>query len=266
MTSNGHREPELEASAEIRQNQAYLRCPADEQPRVVIVSGCRTPIGNLKGCLSTLPAHKLGSIVIGEALNRAQVRPDEVSEVILGQVLTAGQGQNPARQAAVLAGIPVSVPAWSVQMVCGSGMRAIVAAHQALANGDAKVVVAGGQESMSLAPHVITLRNNVVMGDAALKDTCTNDGLTDAFTPGCLMGLTAENVAEQWKISRVEQDAYSAESQRLASTATSRGDFLKEIVPVPIPNKKGTMIQREIESSSKTRYCNHSFIYCIFSF
>ncbi|GAV05247.1 hypothetical protein RvY_15410 [Ramazzottius varieornatus] len=237
MMTNG----EHEASAEVRRNQAYMRCPADDHPRVVILSGCRTPIGNLKGALSSLPAHKLGSVVISEALKRAQVRPDEVSEVILGQVLTAGQGQNPARQAAVLAGIPISVPSWTVQMVCGSGMKAIVAGYQALSNGDAKVVVAGGQESMSQAPHVITLRNTVVMGDAALKDTCTNDGLTDAFTPGCLMGLTAENVAEQWKISRQEQDAYAAESQRLALAATSSGHFKKEIVPLTIPSRIETV-------------------------
>ncbi|OQV22326.1 Acetyl-CoA acetyltransferase, cytosolic [Hypsibius exemplaris] len=228
----------MDASLEITQNDAYIRRP--ETPRVVIVSACRTPVGNLKGSLATLPAHKLGAIVIAEALRRAKVQGEDVDDVILGQVLTAGQGQNPARQAAILAGIPQAVPASSVQMVCGSGMKALACAYTAIAAGDAKIVVAGGQESMSQAPHCLTLRNTVVMGDAVMRDTCTADGLTDAFGGG-LMGITGENVAVQWKVTREEQDAYAAESQRRAGIAAAEGFFAKEIVAVPVQNRKETV-------------------------
>lgn len=229
-------EPER-ACLEVTQNEGYQRSAADSLPRVVIVSACRTPIGNLKGSLSTLPAHKLGAIVISEAIKRARIKPDEVDEVLLGHVLTGGQGQNPARQASIMAGLPITVPASSVQMVCGSGLKAVACGYQAICAGDAKIVVAGGQESMSQAPHAITLRNTVVMGDVALRDTCTTDGLTDAFG-GFLMGITAENIATQWKISRQEQDEYAAESQRRAASAASDGFFAKEIVPVPVQVKK----------------------------
>ncbi|XP_055333087.1 acetyl-CoA acetyltransferase, cytosolic-like isoform X2 [Paramacrobiotus metropolitanus] len=215
-------------------------------PNVVIISACRTPIGKLNGALSSLPGHKLGSLVITESLKRASIRPEEVSEVILGQVLTGGQGQNPARQAAVAAGIPISVPAWSVQMVCGSGMKALVSAYQSIRNGDAKIVVAGGQESMSQAPHVISLRKAVVMGDTVMRDTCTTDGLTDAFNRlpdghPFLMGNTAEKVAERWKVTRQEQDEYAAQSQQRAGAAQKAGYFRKEIIPVCVQSGKETV-------------------------
>jgi acetyl-CoA C-acetyltransferase len=205
---------------------------------IVIVSAARTPIGKLGGALSTLPAHQLGAVAIGEALRRARVEPGEVSEAVMGQVLTAGAGQNPARQAAVAAGIPFEAPAFGLNQVCGSGLRAVALAAQALQAGDAEIVVAGGQESMSQAPHCARLREGIKFGDAALTDTLIRDGLWDAFN-GYHMGQTAENVAELWKISRSEQDAFAAGSQRKAAEAQTAGRFCGEIVPVRVPGRKG---------------------------
>ena len=208
---------------------------------IVIVSAARTPIGKLGGALSSLQAHQLGAVAITEALRRARVEPKDVSEVVMGQVLTAGVGQNPARQAAVAAGIPFEAPAFGVNQVCGSGLRAVALAAQALQAGDAEIVVAGGQESMSQAPHCARLREGIKFGDAALTDTLIRDGLWDAFN-GYHMGQTAENVARQWKISRSEQDAFAAGSQRKAAEAQAAGRFSEEIVPVRIPGRKGETV------------------------
>src|SRR5712672_3324722 len=185
---------------------------------VVIASAARTPVGAFNGGLSTLPAHKLGEVAISEALRRAQVEPREVSEVILGQILAAGEGQNPARQAAVAAGIPYEVTAYSVKQLCGSGLRTVALGYQAIRNGDSEIVVAGGQESMSQAPHCIHLRNGVKMGDAELVDTMMRDGLWDAFN-GYHMGITAENVAQRWQITREQQDQLALRSQSRAEAA-----------------------------------------------
>jgi acetyl-CoA C-acetyltransferase len=205
---------------------------------IVIVSAARTPIGKLGGALSSLPAHQLGAAAIGEALKRARVEPKEVSEVVLGQVLTAGAGQNPARQAAVAAGIPFEAPAFGVNQVCGSGLRAVALASLALQAGDAEIVVAGGQESMSQAPHCARLREGIKFGDGTLIDTMIRDGLWDAFD-GYHMGQTAENIARQWKISRGEQDEFAFHSQRKAAEAQAAGRFAEEIVPVRIAGRKG---------------------------
>ena len=208
---------------------------------IVIVSAARTPIGRLGGGLSTLPAHRLGQVAIAEALRRAQVKPAEVSEVILGQVLTAGAGQNPARQAAVAAGIPHEATAFGINQVCGSGLRAVVLGHQSLKLGDANIVVAGGQESMSQSPHCVGMRAGTKLGDAALVDTMIRDGLWDAFN-GYHMGQTAENIAERWNISRAEQDDFAYHSQRKAAAAQAAGRFAEEIVPVGVPGRKGETI------------------------
>ncbi|XP_046550373.1 acetyl-CoA acetyltransferase, cytosolic-like isoform X1 [Haliotis rubra] len=205
---------------------------------VVIVSAVRTPIGSLNGVLSTVPAHELGSVCIKEALSRGQVKPDHVSEVILGQVLTAGQGQNPARQASMKAGIPASVPACVVNMLCGSGLRSVVLASQAIKTGDATVVVAGGQESMSKSPHCIHMRNGTKFGDASVTDTLMKDGLIDAFN-NYHMGITAENVAKQWEISRQAQDNFALESQLKYEAAQKAGYFDAETVTVPVKTRKG---------------------------
>jgi len=208
---------------------------------ILIVSAARTPIGRLGGGLSTLPAHQLGQVAITEALRRAQVEPAEVSEVILGQVLTTGAGQNPARQAAVGAGIPHEATAFGINQVCGSGLRAVVLGYQSLKLGDADIVVAGGQESMSQSPHCVGMRAGTKLGDAALVDTMIRDGLWDAFN-GYHMGQTAENIAERWKISRTEQDDFAYHSQRKAAAAQAAGRFAEEIVPVRVPGRKGETI------------------------
>ena len=205
---------------------------------VVIVSAARTPIGAFNGALSTLPAHELGKIAIVEALKRAKVEAKEVSEVILGHVLTGGTGQNPARQAAIAAGIPVESTAYVVNQVCGSGLRTVALGYQAIRNGDSEIVVAGGQESMSLAPHCMHLRNGTKMGDTQMIDTMIKDGLWDAFN-GYHMGITAENVAEKWQITREAQDKFAAASQNKAEAAQKAGKFKNEILSVTISTRKG---------------------------
>ena len=208
---------------------------------VVIASIARTPVGAFAGGLSTLAASELGSIAIGEALRRASVEAVEVSEVILGQILSAGQGQNPARQASIGAGVPVEVPAWGVNQLCGSGLRAVALGHQAIHNGDSAIVVAGGQENMSQAPHCLHLRNGTKLGPAEMVDTMIKDGLWDAFND-YHMGNTAENVAERWQITREEQDAFAAASQAKAEAAQKAGRFKDEIVPVTVKTRKGETV------------------------
>ncbi|MGI9434182.1 MAG: acetyl-CoA C-acetyltransferase [Geminicoccaceae bacterium] len=204
---------------------------------IVIASAARTPIGAFSGGLSTLPAHDLGKIAIEAALERSGVAPAEVSEVILGQILSAGQGQNPARQASINAGVPIEVPAWGVNQLCGSGLRTVALGYQAIKNGDSNIVIAGGQESMSQAPHCTYLRSGVKMGGAELVDTMIKDGLWDAFN-GYHMGNTAENVAEKWQITRDEQDAFAAKSQNKAEAAITAGRFKDEIVPVTVKTRR----------------------------
>ena len=208
---------------------------------VVIVGAARTPVGSFNGALSSLPAHELGRIAISAALERAGVEKDAVSEVILGQILQAGQGQNPARQASINSGLPVEVPAWGVNQLCGSGLRAVALGHQAIVNGDSEVVVAGGQESMSQAPHAAYLRSGQKMGDIQFVDTMIKDGLWDAFN-GYHMGQTAENVAARWQITREEQDAFAVASQNKAEAAQKAGRFKDEIAPVTIKSRKGETV------------------------
>ncbi|XP_035717409.1 acetyl-CoA acetyltransferase, cytosolic-like [Vespa mandarinia] len=208
---------------------------------VVIVSAVRTPIGSFCGNLSSLKGSDLGSIVIKECLTRINLNPSDVSEVILGQTLTAGQGQNPARQAAIKAEFPVHVPAYQVNMLCGSGLKAIANGYLSLKSGESNIIVAGGQESMSQAQHTIYLRNGVKMGDCNFVDTLLCDGLVDAFT-SIHMGVTAENVAKDFGITREEQDLYAILSQQKAAAAISAGHFDKEIVPVTILNKKESIL------------------------
>ncbi len=208
---------------------------------VVIVSAARTPVGSFLGALSSLPASKLGSIAIAAALERAGVAPGDVDEVILGHVLQAATGQGPARQAAMGAGIPKETPAWSLNQICGSGLRAVAIGYQQIAMGDAKVIVAGGQESMSLAPHAQHLRSGQKMGDLQLIDTMIRDGLWDAFN-GYHMGQTAENIAEKWQITRADQDAFALASQHKAEAAQVAGKFDAEIAPVTIAGKKGDTV------------------------
>ena len=208
---------------------------------VVITSAVRTPVGSFNGALSSLTAHQLGEIVIKESLARSKAEASDVSEVILGQILSAGQGQNPARQASVNAGVPFEVPAWGVNQLCGSGLRAVALGYQAIVNGDSKIVVAGGQESMSQAPHCAHLRNGQKMGNVEFIDSMLKDGLLDAFH-GYHMGNTAENVAARWQITRQMQDEFAAESQRKASEAQAAGRFKDEIVPVTISGRKGDTI------------------------
>src|SRR5712672_3952521 len=208
---------------------------------VVIASAARTPVGAFNGGLSTLPAHKLGEVAISEVLRRAHVEPKDVSEVIMGQILAAGEGQNPARQAAVAAGIPYEVTAYGVNQLCGSGLRTVALGYQAIRNGDSEIVVAGGQESMSQAPHCMHLRNGVKMGDAQLVDTMISDGLWDAFN-GYHMGITAENVAQRWQITREQQDQFAVASQNKAEAAQKAGRFKDEIVPVKITTRKGEVV------------------------
>ncbi len=213
---------------------------------IVIAGAARTPVGTFNGGLSSLPAHKLGEIAIVEALKRAGVDAREVSEVILGQILAAGEGQNPARQAAIGAGIPYETTAYGVNQLCGSGLRTVALGYQAIRNGDSDIVVAGGQESMSQAPHCIHLRNGVKMGDGELVDTMIKDGLWDAFN-GYHMGNTAENVAQRWQITREQQDAFAARSQQKAEAAQKSGRFKDEIVPVTVPSRRGDAIVADDE-------------------
>ncbi len=208
---------------------------------VVIVGAARTPVGSFSGAFANIPAHELGAIAIKAALERAGVAPDQVSEVILGQILTAGQGQNPARQAAVASGIPVSSPAWGVNQLCGSGLRTVALGYQAILNGDSEVVVAGGQESMSMAQHVAYLRSGVKMGGLEMMDSMLRDGLMDAFH-GYHMGTTAENVAKQWQITRAQQDEFAVASQNKAEAAQKAGKFKDEITPVTVKSRKGDIV------------------------
>jgi acetyl-CoA C-acetyltransferase len=208
---------------------------------VVIVGAARTPVGAFNGALSSVPASYLGQVAIAEALKRAKVDAKEVTEVILGQILTAGAGQNPARQAAVNAGIPVEKTAYAINQLCGSGLRAVALGFQAIKVGDSEIVVAGGQESMSQAPHCMHLRNGVKMGDAQMVDTMIKDGLWDAFH-GYHMGTTAENVAQKWQITREQQDQFAAGSQQKAEAAQKAGKFKDEIVGVKISSRKGDVI------------------------
>ena len=208
---------------------------------IVIVSAARTPVGSFNGALSSLPAHELGAIAIKAALERAKVEGAEVDEVILGQILAAGHGQNPARQAAMKAGIPQEATAWGLNQLCGSGLRAVAIGMQQIANGDAKIIVAGGQESMSQAHHSAHLRNGTKMGDMKFLDTMLRDGLMDAFH-GYHMGNTAENVATKWQISRDEQDQFAVASQNKAEAAQKAGRFAAEITSVTIQSKKGDTV------------------------
>src|ERR1700742_2295660 len=208
---------------------------------VVIVSAARTPVGAFNGALSALPAHELGKIAIKAALERAGVEGGRVLEVIMGQILSAGEGQNPARQASIAAGIPVESPAWGVNQLCGSGLRTVALGYQAILNGDSDIVVAGGQESMSMAPHCAHLRNGVKMGNFDMVDTMIKDGLWDAFN-GYHMGNTAENVAKQYQITRAQQDAFAVGSQNKAEAAQKAGKFKDEIAPVTVKGRKGDTV------------------------
>jgi acetyl-CoA C-acetyltransferase len=208
---------------------------------IVIAGAARTPVGSFNGSLSTLQAHELGKIAISAALERAKTAPGEVSEVILGQILTAGQGQNPARQASISAGIPVDSPAWGMNQICGSGLRAVALGMQQIQTGSSSIVVAGGQESMSQAKHAAHMREGTKMGDVKFVDTMIKDGLWDAFN-NYHMGTTAENVAKQWQISRAEQDAFAVASQNKAEAARKGGKFKDEIAPVTIKGKKGDTV------------------------
>ena len=206
---------------------------------IVIVAATRTAIGKFGGALAKIPAPELGATVIRELLARAKLKPDQISEVILGQVLAAGSGQNPARQALIKAGLPAAIPAMTINKVCGSGLKAVMLAAQALRCGDADIVIAGGQENMSAAPHVLPgSRDGFRMGDAKLVDTMIVDGLWDVFNQ-YHMGTTAENVAKQYGISRAQQDEFSVASQNKAEAAQKAGMFKDEIVPVMIPQRKG---------------------------
>ncbi|WP_158918167.1 acetyl-CoA C-acetyltransferase [Caulobacter sp. S45] len=213
---------------------------------IVIASAARTPVGSFNGGLSSLPAHELGAIAIRAALERAGVEADKVDEVILGQVLQAAAGQGPARQASVKAGIPVEAPAWSLNQLCGSGLRSVALAYQQIAQGDAQIMVAGGQESMSQAPHAAHLRAGHKMGDLNFIDTMIKDGLWDAFH-GYHMGQTAENIASRWQITREDQDRFAAASQNKAEAAQKAGRFDEEITPVTIKGRKGDTVMDKDE-------------------
>jgi acetyl-CoA C-acetyltransferase len=208
---------------------------------IVIVSATRTPVGAFNGAFANLPAHELGKTAIRAALERAGVEGGRVSEVIMGQILTAGQGQNPARQASIAAGIPVESPAWGVNQLCGSGLRAVALGYQAILNGDSEIVVAGGQESMSMAPHCQHLRGGVKMGSFEMIDTMIKDGLWDAFN-GYHMGTTAENVAKKWQITRKQQDEFAVASQNKTEAAMKAGKFKDEITPVTVKTRKGDVV------------------------
>ncbi|MBB3937880.1 acetyl-CoA C-acetyltransferase [Aureimonas phyllosphaerae] len=213
---------------------------------IVIVGAARTPVGAFNGAFATVPAHELGAAAITAALQRAGVDPGEVDEVILGQVLSAGEGQNPARQAAMAAGVPKEATAWGLNQLCGSGLRAVALGLQQIAGGDARIVVAGGQESMSMAPHVAHLRSGTKMGDMKLVDSMLKDGLIDAFH-GYHMGNTAENVARQWQITRDEQDEFAVRSQNKAEEAQKAGRFKDEIAPFTVKSRKGDVVVSDDE-------------------
>jgi acetyl-CoA C-acetyltransferase len=208
---------------------------------VVIVSAARTPVGSFSGSFATLPAHKLGEVAIRAALERAKLSGEDISEVIMGQVLTAGQGMNPARQASIAAGLPIGASAWIVNMMCGSGLRAVALGAQAIGQGDSTIVVAGGQESMSLSTHAAYLRAGQKMGDISFIDTMIRDGLWDVFN-GYHMGVTAENVASQWQITREDQDRFAVASQNKAEAAKKAGKFKDEIVAVTVKGRKGDTV------------------------
>ncbi|MCU0732771.1 MAG: acetyl-CoA C-acetyltransferase, partial [Hyphomonas sp.] len=208
---------------------------------IVIASAARTPVGSFNGSLGGVPAYKLGEVAIRAALERAGVAPGDVSEVILGQVLTAGQGQGPARQASIAAGIPVDAPAWSINQICGSGLRAVALGMQQIATGSASIVVAGGQESMSQSMHAAHMRDGTKMGDVKFLDTMIKDGLWDAFN-GYHMGTTAENVARAFQLTREEQDVFAVTSQNRAEAAQKAGRFKDEIAPVTISTRKGEVV------------------------
>ncbi|MCO4317541.1 acetyl-CoA C-acetyltransferase [Phyllobacterium sp. 21LDTY02-6] len=213
---------------------------------IVIASAARTPVGSFNGAFANVPAHELGAAVIKEVLARAGVDAADVDEVIMGQVLSAGEGQNPARQAAMEAGIPQEKTAWGLNQLCGSGLRAVAIGMQQIATGDAGIIVAGGQESMSMAPHCAHLRAGVKMGDYKMIDTMIKDGLTDAFH-GYHMGITAENIARKWQLTREEQDNFALASQNKAEAAQKAGRFKDEIVPVTIKTRKGDVVVSEDE-------------------
>lgn len=213
---------------------------------IVITAAKRTPVGSFLGAFAATPAHELGRVAITAALEQAGIKGEDVSEVILGQVLTAAQGQNPARQASMAAGIPKEVPAYGVNQVCGSGLRAVALGMQAIANGDATIVVAGGQESMSLSPHAQTMRAGTKMGSLTMVDTMVHDGLTDAFN-NYHMGITAENLAEQYQVTRDDQDQFAVRSQNLAEKARGEGRFKDEIAPVTIKGRKGETVVADDE-------------------
>jgi len=213
----------------------------DPRTDIVIASAARTPVGSFNGALAAVPASELGAIVIQAALERAGVDAADVDEVILGQVLQAGAGQGPARQASMKAGIPAEAPAWSLNQLCGSGLRAVALGYQQIAQGDAAIVVAGGQESMSQSPHAAHLRNGQKMGDLGMVDTMIKDGLWDAFH-GYHMGQTAENIAERWQITREDQDRFAVASQNRAEAARDGGRFDEEIAPVTVKGRKGDTV------------------------
>jgi acetyl-CoA C-acetyltransferase len=216
------------------------------QEAIVIAAGTRTPVGSFNGSLSSLPAHELGRAVIVELLKRARIDASAVSEVIMGQILATGQGQNPARQAAINAGLPIETPAWIVNMVCGSGLKSVALGYQAIRNGDASIVIAGGQENMSMAPHCAHLRQGQKMGNLEFIDTMIKDGLWDAFN-NYHMGMTAENISRQWQVTREEQDVFAVASQNKAEAAKKAGKFRDEIVPVTIKTRKGETTVSEDE-------------------
>ncbi len=213
---------------------------------IVIASAARTAVGSFNGALASLPAHELGKVAIQAALDRAGLEPGDVSEVILGQILAAGAGQNPARQASIAAGIPVDAPAWGMNQLCGSGLRAVALGAQQIQSGSSRIVIAGGQESMSQAPHCAHLRDGTKMGDMKFIDTMIKDGLWDAFN-GYHMGTTAENVARQWQITREEQDRFAVASQNKAEAAKKAGKFRDEIAPVTIKTRKGDIVVSDDE-------------------
>jgi acetyl-CoA C-acetyltransferase len=208
---------------------------------IVIVSAARTPVGSFNGALASLPAHELGKIAIQAAVERAGITAADVEEVIMGQVLQAGQGQGPARQAAVNAGIPLESPAWSLNQLCGSGLRAVALGAQQIMDGSVQIVIAGGQESMSQSPHAGNIRNGQKMGDFGFVDTMIKDGLWDAFH-GYHMGQTAENIAARWQITREDQDVFAVASQNKAEAAQKAGKFAGEIAPVTIKGRKGDTV------------------------
>ncbi|WP_273792848.1 acetyl-CoA C-acetyltransferase [Brucella anthropi] len=212
-----------------------------DQKAIIIASAARTAVGAFNGAFANIPAHELGATVIKGALERAGVAATDVDEVILGQVLTAGEGQNPARQAAMDAGCPKETTAFSINQLCGSGLRAVALGMQQILSGDAKIIVAGGQESMSMAPHCAHLRSGVKMGDFKMVDTMLKDGLIDAFN-GYHMGITAENIARQWQLTRADQDEFAMASQQKAEAAQTAGRFEDEIVPFTVKGRKGDVI------------------------